>query len=271
MRRALFGESGYGLDALGSEQSVQKLQIADVRSFHRDHTAPNNCVLAIYGDVNAKAVNAAVAKAFKNWQPGPSKSPRSPLPAPILKPRSGRIAEIRDKKQAVVVLGFPGVTVFDKERYALDLIQEACSDLGSRLFLRIRESLGLAYYVGAQHLAGLAPGYFAFYCGTAPDKVERVEQELAQEAELLRSEGLTPEELKRAQAKIIGQKKIERQDLGHLATLTSFDELCGLGYAHIDAENEIFQALDLDQVRAAAMKYLKPETRVVSVVKPEKP
>ena len=61
----------------------------------------------------------------------------------------------------------------------------------------------------------------------------------------------------------------ERQDLAHLATLTSFDELCGLGYAHIDAENGFFQALTLDQVRAVAMKYLKPDARVVAVVKPE--
>ena len=269
MRRTLFGESGYGLDALGSEQSVQKLQIAELRSFHRKLTVPNNCVLAIYGDVKAKAVKAAVSRAFKNWPPGPAESQISNLKSQILKPLSGRVTETRDKKQAVVVVGFPGVTVFDEDRYALDLIQEACSDLGSRLFLRIRESLGLAYYVGAQHLAGLAPGYFAFYCGTAPDKVERVEQELAREAELLRAEGLTPEELKRAQAKIIGQKKIERQDLAHLATLTSFDELCGLGYAHIDAENGFFQALTLDQVRAVAMKYLKPDARVVAVVKPE--
>ena len=48
----------------------------------------------------------------------------------------------------------------DEDRYALELIQESCSDLGSRLFLRIREQLGLAYYVGAQHFAGLLPGYF---------------------------------------------------------------------------------------------------------------
>ena len=45
-------------------------------------------------------------------------------------------------------------------------MQEACSDLGSRLFLRIREKLGLAYYVGAQNFLGLVPGYFAFYAGT---------------------------------------------------------------------------------------------------------
>src|SRR5207244_8077903 len=114
---------------------------------------------------------------------------------------------------SVLIIGFPGTTVHDSDRYALELVQEACSDLGSRLFLRIREKLGLAYYVGARNFLGLAPGYFAFYCGTAPEKVELVEQELLKEAELLRAEGLTEEELKRAKAKVIGQKKIARQDL----------------------------------------------------------
>ena len=64
----------------------------------------------------------------------------------------------------------------------------------------------------------LVPGYFAFYAGTAPAKAEQVEQELLKEAELLRTEGLTAEELKRAKAKVIGQKKIARQDLGSLAS-----------------------------------------------------
>ena len=107
--------------------------------------------------------------------------------------------------------------MYDDDRYPLELIQESCSDLGSRLFLRIREQLGLAYYVGAQNFAGLVPGYFAFYTGTEPSKVGLVEKELFKEIELLRNEGLTAEELKRAKAKIIGQKKIARQDLGHLA------------------------------------------------------
>src|SRR6185295_19362347 len=119
-----------------------------------------------------------------------------------------RVEETRDKKQAVLVFGFPGTTLLADDRYALELIQEACSDLGSRLFLRVREKMGLAYYVGAQHFPGLAPGYFSFYVGTMPEKVKLVEKELLREADLLRKDGLTAAELKRAKAKILGQKKI---------------------------------------------------------------
>src|SRR5206468_11775592 len=118
---------------------------------------------------------------------------------------------------------------------------------------------------------GLAPGCSAFYVGTAPEKAELVERELLAEAELLRTEGLTKEELDRAKAKVIGQKKIARQDLGSFAMTTALDELYGLGYAHTDAEDAKFEAVTLDQVKAAAKKYLRPDALVIAVVKPGKP
>jgi zinc protease len=156
----------------------------------------------------------------------------------------------------------------NEDRYALDLVQECCSDLGSRLFLRIREELGLAYYVGAQNFAGLLPGYFAFYTGTEPAKAELVEKELLKEAELLRTVGLTAEELKRAKAKIIGQKKIARADLGSLAATTALDELYGLGFRRSELDDVKYEAVTLEQTLAAAQKYLKPDAFVVAVVKP---
>jgi len=266
MRRALFGENGYGLDSLGTEETVEKISVADLKSFHQKLTVPNNCVLAIYGDVNTAAVKAAVENAFAGWKANPASTfnlQPSTFNSPI------RVEEMRDKKQAVLVIGFPGTTLDSDDRYALDLLQECCSDLGSRLFLRIREQLGLAYYVGAQNFAGLVPGYFAFYTGTEPAKAAQVEIELLKEAELLRTEGLTAGELKRAQAKIIGQKKIARADLGNLASTSALDELYGLGWQRADLDDAKYEAVTLEQTKAIAQKYLKPETAVIAVVKPE--
>jgi zinc protease len=266
MRRSLFGNIGYGLDSTGMEEAVAKLKAAGLKSYHKKLATPNNCVLAIYGDVETAEVKSAVEKHFGGWKSGGKiEHPTSN----IQHPTSNRVTEIRDKKQAVIVIGFPGTTMHDEDRYALDLIQESCSDLGSRLFLRIREQLGLAYYVGAQHFAGLTPGYFAFYAGTEPSKVLLVEQEILKEAGLLRTEGLAAEELKRAKAKIIGQKKIARQDLGHLASTTTLDELYGLGYQRAELDDAKYEAVTLEQVKAAAQKYLKPDALVVAVVKPE--
>jgi zinc protease len=265
MRRTLFGTAGYGLDTLGTEETVARLHAADLKAFHQKLVAPNNCVLAVFGDVKAGEVKAAVETAFAGWKKNPALVFNFP---PSSFDTKERVEEIRDKKQAVIVLGFPATTMHDEDRYALDLLQEAGSDLGSRLFLRVREKLGLAYYVGAQHFPGLAPGYFSFYAGTEPTKVGLVEQEFLKEAELLRTEGLTVEELKRAKAKIIGQKKIARQDLGSLASLTALDELYGLGYQRTELDDAKFEAVSLEHIKAVAQKYLKPDAFVVSVVKP---
>jgi zinc protease len=169
----------------------------------------------------------------------------------------------------LVIIGFPGITLFDADRYPLELLQEACSDLGSRLFLRIRDQLGLAYYVGAQNFLGLTPGFFAFYAGTEPSQAALCEAEMLAEASLLRREGLAEDELQRAKAKLLGQRKIARQELGHHAMTAALDELYGLGCHYYEEEDARIQAVTLEQVRAAAEKYLTPDRMVVVVINPQ--
>lgn len=265
MRRGLFGDNGYGLDALGSEEVIGRLGAADLREFHGKFTSPNNGVLAIFGDIHADAVRGAVEAAFAGWQPGPLLGTQTAQPVTVT-PRS---LETRDKEQAVLALGFPGTTFDAADRYALELIQEACSDMGSRLFMRIRDELGLAYYVGATNFLGRTPGYFAFYCGTAPEKIELVETELRAQAEALRRDGLTDEELARAKAKVIGQRKIARQDLGGFALTCALDELYGLGFARHEMEDAAYERVTLAEVRAVAERYLRAEAAVVAIVRGE--
>jgi zinc protease len=265
MRREMFGDIGYGLDSLGTEESLEKLQPAAVQAFHQNLANPANCVLAIFGDVNTAETKAAVERTFGAWK---QRDFRLQTPDSRLQ-TAKRVTDTREKKQAVVVIGFPGTTLSATDRQAMELLQEACSDLGSRLFLRIREKLGLAYYVGAQNLLGLSPGYFAFYAGTEPEKAAQVEAEMLKEAELLRTESLTEDELRRAKAKVVGQRKIARQDLGSLATTTALDELYDLGFAYNDSEDARIEAVTLADVKAAAQKYFRPEALVVSVVIPK--
>ena len=267
MRRGLFGPNGYGLDNLGTEESVARLQVDDLAHLHEQLSTPTNGVLAIYGDITATTVEAVATKAFAKWTT--KAEPRARLQDPYgnISNRK-RVLERRDKKQAVLVIGFPSTTLDHADRHALELIQEACSDLGSRLFMRIREKLGLAYYVGAQNFLGVAPGYFAFYCGTAPEKVEQVEKELLAEAALLQREGLSEVELKRAKAKVIGQRKIARQELGSFATSNALDELYGLGFKNHEQEDARFSAVTLEDTRRVAQKYLSPGKCVVAVLRP---
>jgi zinc protease len=241
----------------------------DLRAFHRRWAVPNNAVLAVYGDIDPAAVQAAVEARFGAWTSGgPGLTTATVEPSGVCC-EVRHVTELREKKQGVIVIGFRGASLADDDRYPLEILQETCSDLGSRLFLRIREQLGLAYYVGAQNFTGLAAGCFSFYAGTTPADLARVEDEMMAEVALLRSEGISAEELARSKAKILGQRKISRQDLGGVAVSAALEELYGLGYDFGRTEDARYEAVTREQVVAAARKYLTPQALVVAVARPE--
>ena len=266
MKKGLFGEKGYGLSNAGEESSVQSLSIEQIKSHHGRLVKPGNQVLSIFGDIDIEQVKKELLNLWEDC----SESSRIELPRSPSETRVETLAlsETCDKKQSVVVFGFPGTTFFDKERHALDLLQETCSDLGSRLFMRIRDELGLAYYVGAQHMPGLVRGYFGFYAGTSPEHVEQVKEEFKIQINKIKSEGITQQELDRSKAKMLGQKQIARQDLGHLAMASALDELYGLGFQHPLEEDAAIHAVSLEDVQKAAEKIFNLENSTVAVVGP---
>ena len=203
LRANLFGMHPYGLRSSGSAQSVEKLDREQLARFQKQFVVAKNGVLAIFGNVKAVEVHAQVERLFAGMPAGElalSDPPRAASPA-----ESRTVEHFEEKEQAVLMVGFPGTTVADKDRHALELIDEASSDLGSRFFIRIREELGLAYFVGSSQMVGLAPGLFTFYVGTDPRKVEEVRAAFTEEIAQLAANGLTEVELTRAKKKLHGK------------------------------------------------------------------
>ena len=105
-----------------------------------------------------RSVRARVEALFAGMPAGEQALPAPPSPPALTQTRS--VEKFEDKEQAVLMVGYPGTTDGQSGPYALELIDEASSDLGSRFFIRIREELGLAYFVGSSQMLGLSPGMF---------------------------------------------------------------------------------------------------------------
>jgi zinc protease len=174
----------------------------------------------------------------------------------------------KEKAQGVIMVGYRGVDVFSEDRHALELIDEASSDLGSRFFIRIREEMGLAYFVGASQMQGLVPGLFAFYLGTDPQKIEPVKTALLDEIHKLASEGLTSEELARAKKKLIGQQQISMQSNDSFGYQCALDELYGLGFDYYKKLERDVEMMSLEDIKRAAGKYFRDKPYVLATVRP---
>src|SRR5881398_1087024 len=171
MRQALFSQHPYALRSNGSIESIQGLTQKDLLEFRDRYVAARNSVIYIFGDVKASEVKQLVERTLGKMKPGALALTDAKPSMPLGKPET--VESRKDKAQGVIMVGFRSASLSSPDRYALELIDEASSDLGSRFFIRIREQMGLAYYVGASQMQGLVPGLFAFYLGTDPQKLRR--------------------------------------------------------------------------------------------------
>ncbi len=266
MREALFMRHPYALRANGSMESVQHLKQKDLLDFRDRYLVARNSVIAVFGDVKAVEVKQLFEQLLGKMKPG-NLALTDASPPPVLS-KIETVQSLKDKAQGVIMVGYRGVDMFSPDRFALELIDEASSDLGSRFFIRIREEMGLAYYVGATEMQGLVPGLFAFYLGTDPQKIEPVKTAFLDEIRKLASDGLTGEELARAKKKLIGQQEIANQSNDSLAQQSALDELYGLGFDHYKSLERDVNAVTLDDIKRVAAKYFRDQPYVLATVRP---
>jgi len=266
LRQALFTDHPYALRSNGSPESLQHLTQKDLLQFRDKYLVAKNGVISVFGNVNAAEVKQLFERALGTMKPGSLALTDARPPVPITKTEI--VESNKEKAQGVIMVGYRGVDMFDKDRYALELIDEASSDLGSRFFIRIREQMGLAYYVGASQMQGLVPGLFAFYLGTDPQQIEPVKTALLDEIRKLASEGLTQEELTRAKKKLIGQHQIAMQSNDSFGYQCALDELYGLGFDYYKKLEHDVEAVSMDEIKQVAAKYFRDQPYVLATVRP---
>ncbi len=265
LRGALFAGHPYALRGKGTAEAVRRLTQQDLLSFRDRYVVAKNGVISVFGNVKAAEVRTLFEDLLAEMNPGElaltQAAPAPPLTATLA------VEELREKAQGVLMVGYRGADMFSPDRYALELIDEASSDLGSRFFVRIREEMGLAYYVGASQMQGLVPGLFAFYLGTDPGKLEAVKAALLDEIGKLANMGLTNDELARAKKKLIGQQRIANQSNDSFGYMAALDELYGLGFDHDKKLEEEIERITADDIKRVAAEYFQ-QPYVLATVRP---
>ncbi|MES2307980.1 MAG: insulinase family protein, partial [Verrucomicrobiota bacterium] len=201
-----------------------------------------------------------------SWKPTTA-SRRDLIPFPLQQPF--RAERTTPKQQAVLQFAFPTVPTTNPDQMVLEVLSEALSDLGSRLFIRIREKLGLAYFVGTSQFQAQKAGYFVFYVGTDPKKRKLVEKEMVDEIQQIAEKGITIEEVERARAKLLSHLKMIRQDPATIAYSSALHEYLGLGYDYHEAKSRRLSEMTLEEINRTAQKYFSNPNYVTAIVSPE--
>lgn len=263
LRHAVFDGTGYGLDSLGSADTLMALDRAGLAAHHARHFIAANITLAIVGDFDPAAAldlaagNLSAMPAGTRWT------------APAGRSCCGGDIMVRlPKKQAVLAIGFPGTTVNSPDRHMLAMIQEYASDMAGPLFSRIREELGLAYQIGATQFLGYDAGLFTFYLATAPEQAELARRELLAEIGKIAASGIPAGAFERVRCTVLSGLAIQQQSPSHVARQVALDLLFGHPADEYRRLAATYQAITPMQVRETAARVFSA-TATIATVLPE--
>lgn len=261
LRHAVFSGSGYGLDSLGSVETLTALDRLDLAAHHARHFNASNLALAIAGDFDPKETLALISEKFGALAAGePWAAPASQITA-----GSDHVRHL-PKKQAVLAIGFPGTTVSGADRHSLAMIQEYASDMAGPLFTRIREELGLAYQVGATQFLGYDTGLFTFYVATSPEQVELARTEILLEIGEIAAAGIPDDTFDRVRSTVLSGLAIQQQSPSSVARHVALDLLFGHPADEHRRLAAAYNALTADQVREVAGRIFSVAPTVVTVL-----
>ena len=269
MRANLYPKHPYRYRTTGTVDAVAGLTDEDALAYYKKYVTPANVVVAVVGDVDPGEVTRVVEKKLGRWQPLESPPPVVPADPP---PAEREVfVEKTDNEQAVIYVGYRGVTYGDEDEFPLRLLDAAISGVylpGGRLHERLRGA-GYVYVVHAYNVTVQDPGFFGIFAATSPERAEEVLAAIEEEVAKIKAEPITAEELELAQENWLTMNALyNNQSNADVAGLAARYELVGLGYDWPDDFDERIMAVSADDVPAAARKYLVNPVIVVTTPTP---
>ena len=257
---------------IGYEETVKRLTRGDVEQFYRRFYVPQNMMLSIAGDIDKNEVKGIVGATFGRLPRAQEfQVPQVPLPHRQTRPIERFVAAA--KEQVNVIIGHLGIERRNPDYYALllmDTILGSSPGFTSRIPRILRDEQGLAYttFSNITSSAGLDPGRFIAYIGTAPENLDRAVSGLRLEIERIVEEGVTAEELETAKLYLTGSFVFHFQRNSQIADFLLEAELYGLGFDYLQRYPELIRATSIEDVSRVTRKYIDPQNLTTVVVGP---
>ncbi|MCE5324736.1 insulinase family protein [bacterium] len=251
------------LTADQAQQEMKNITRSDLVSFYNAYYRPDTTIITIAGDVTGSQAVELVKKYFGDWSvSGPT--PTIDVPTIQTQTQPDKVViPMADKSEVNVIYGYAlGVKRSDPDYYALRVMNQVLGGggaLGSILGTAMREKRGLVYNVYSTFDASLGAGPWYVTLGTNPKNVDQAIDVLKAEMDKMKENGVSKDKFIQARDFIIGIFPIALETNEGVARVLLNAEFYGLGMDYLQNYSKIYGSVTLDQVNAAAKKYLHPD------------
>ncbi len=254
-----------GRDIAGSKESVAAIARDRMLDYLATHYQPNNTVVAVAGNIQHEEVVTAVSQVLGGWI---NRQPQSGYLTYEEQVARRVHLETRDTKQAHLCLALPGLSLFHPKRFTLDLLNVILGEgMSSRLFVEIRDKLGLAYDIHSYIEHFLDSGSMTIYAGVESQNLSTAVKAILEQ--LHRLAELVPEsELSRAKEQSKGRLLLRMEDSHSVAGWMGGQEILTGRILSVDQVVSIIEAITADELKQLAQELLVGSRLRLAVVGP---
>ncbi len=221
--RVLYGDQPAGWSVLGLKENILKMTRDDFENYKNSHYSSHNTVVIVAGDITNEKVYKEVNKYFNNLHN--IKNVRK-IKINVLQVEPKVLIKHKKTDQTHFVLGVRTFPILDKKNTTLSLLSGVLgAGMSSRLFVKLREEMGVAYYVRAQNNPSLDYGSLQISAGVNNIRVKEVLTEILKECNDLANRKISEKELDKVKSYLIGNMKMSVESTDDVASFYGSQEL----------------------------------------------
>jgi zinc protease len=267
-QKAYFGGNPIGHLALGTEDSLARMTVQDVRSFYASRLRPDRAVAAIVGDIEKPALVEVLEATLGRWKASGPAAPSTPLsPPPAPKGKRLILVDKPDATQAYFIMGSPGMAMGDPATPSASVMNTLFGGrFTSWMNTELRIKRGLTYGARSSFLA-LAPG--GVFSASSYTQNAKLGEMLDIVYDLLKKgdkDGFSAEEVESARNYLLGQFPPTLETNASKAAAYARLAFYNLGFDYYDKYLAGIAASTAASVNKTAAKFLPDADYVLVVV-----
>jgi len=202
--KLLYGDQPAGWGILGTKESVSGISRENLADYIKSQYSAKNVIVCVAGNIPDKNVIEEKIKKYFSKISEAKYFEKTKTKEEQDKPEC--ILQTRKTDQAHFCLGVRAYNLFHPLRYAQEILATALGGMmSSRLFIKIREELGMAYYISTSAMPFTDCGYLVTQAGVDTKRIETAISAVLGEYKKIAEKGIPEDELKKSKDHLTGK------------------------------------------------------------------
>ncbi len=268
LEELLYGDQPAGWPIIGSEKNVRSFTKEQIVDYRRRHYTAKNTILVIAGGINSKKAEVLAKKHFLTVEDGSKNKHKK---TDDTQSKSNIKLHFKETDQAHIVLGFRSFDIKNKDNPKISVLEAILGrGMSSRLFRKLRDDLGICYYVRSGNDTADDRGVFAVSSGLSKDRVNIGIEAILGEIKKIKTELVPSEELRKAKDLMIGNMYLSLETSDSYADFYSFQDLYDLKIKSPEEKADRIEKVSAKDVMDVANKIFNQENMNLAIVGPFK-